>query len=164
MQVTSSTWWGFSICKTAQRTRLRILPRALEEGLKIFDFVDWLNYYCFVLFDCFPFILHVLASLIKGTVWNSGKPGKPKFFYRQETDGGHGLGWGCVWMFQKGPIESCSGTDCSSSMNPVLVPKPEFTETASVSQWPVLPSQGLSSAACGVTNWGVLDFQNPTSN
>ena len=46
---------GFSICKTAPRTWLRILSLVLEEELKSLDFVEWLNHYYFVLLDCFPF-------------------------------------------------------------------------------------------------------------
>ena len=40
-------------------------PRALEEELKACDFVSWLNYYYFVLLDCFPLFQHFLTSLIK---------------------------------------------------------------------------------------------------
>ena len=36
---------GFNIYKILQRTWLRILPIALEEEVKVFDFVEWLNYY-----------------------------------------------------------------------------------------------------------------------
>lgn len=35
------------------------------------DFVLWLNSYYFVLFDCFPWFLHFLTSLIKCALWNS---------------------------------------------------------------------------------------------
>ena len=35
----SSIGGGFSICKTVQRTRLRILSIALEEDLKVLNFV-----------------------------------------------------------------------------------------------------------------------------
>ena len=48
---------GFSTCKTAQGTWLRILSIAFEEELKVLDFVSWLNYYYLVLFDCVPFFL-----------------------------------------------------------------------------------------------------------
>ena len=47
----------------------------LQKGLKFPDFVQWLNYY-FVLFDCFPFFLHLLTSVIKLIL-------RLKFFYRQ---------------------------------------------------------------------------------
>ena len=46
---------------------------ALEEETRVLDFVLWLNYYYFVLFDCFPLFLHFLISLIKFAVWNSVK-------------------------------------------------------------------------------------------
>ena len=38
-QLTFPTWWGFSISKTAPRTWLRILSIALEEEIKVLDFV-----------------------------------------------------------------------------------------------------------------------------
>ena len=63
---------------------LRILSIALEKELKAFNFAYWLNYYCFVLFDCFPLLLYFLISLIKLILWL-------KCFYRQKTGGGH---WG----------------------------------------------------------------------
>ena len=44
---------------------LRILSTAFEKELKILDFAYRLNYYCFVLFDCFSLLLHFLSSLIK---------------------------------------------------------------------------------------------------
>ena len=47
-----------------------MLPIALEEQLKILDFVLWLN---FVLLDFFPFFPHFLTSLIKFALWNSWK-------------------------------------------------------------------------------------------
>ena len=42
-----------------------MLSTALEEELKVLDFVPWLKYYYFVLLDYFPFFLRFLASLIK---------------------------------------------------------------------------------------------------
>ena len=65
IQLTSSTCGGFSTCKTAPRTWLRVLSIVLEEELKVLDFVEWLNYYYLVLLDCFPFSLDFLTSLIK---------------------------------------------------------------------------------------------------
>ena len=50
-----------------------MLSTALEEELKVLDFVLWLNYYCFVLLDCFLLILHFLTSLVKFAFWNLGK-------------------------------------------------------------------------------------------
>ena len=38
MQLISSTWWGFSICKTAQRTWLRILLIVLKKEVKVLEF------------------------------------------------------------------------------------------------------------------------------
>ena len=40
-------------------------PIVLEGELMVLNFVEWLNYYYFVLLDCFPFFLHFLSSLIK---------------------------------------------------------------------------------------------------
>ena len=74
---------GFSIYKTAPRVWLGILSLALEEELKVLDFAYGLNYYCFVLFDCFALLLHFLTSLIKLIL-------RLKFFYRQKAGGGHG--------------------------------------------------------------------------
>ena len=76
---------GFSICKTAQRIWFR-LSLVLEGDLKVLDFVYWPKYYYFVLFDCFPFFLLFLSSLIKFILWL-------KFFYRQKAGRGHGWGW-----------------------------------------------------------------------
>ena len=64
---------GFSIYKIVQRTWLRILPIALEEEVKVFDFIEWLNYYYFILLDYIPLFLHFLTSLVKFILWNSGK-------------------------------------------------------------------------------------------
>ena len=64
---------GFSIYKIVQRTWLRILPIALEEEVKVFDFIEWLNYYYFILLDYIPLFLHFLISLLKATIWKSGK-------------------------------------------------------------------------------------------
>ena len=56
---------------------LRILPIALEEELlKVLDFVQWLNYYYFVLLHRFPLLLHFLTLLINYILWNSGKAAK----------------------------------------------------------------------------------------
>ena len=60
---------NFSVSKTAHGRWLRILSLFLEEELKILDFVQWLNYYYFVLFDSFPLLLHFLISLIKFILW-----------------------------------------------------------------------------------------------
>ena len=64
---------GFSIYKIVQRTWLRILPIALEEEVKVFDFIEWLNYYYFILLDYIPLFLRFLTSLLKATIWKSGK-------------------------------------------------------------------------------------------
>ena len=78
------TGGGFSICKTAHRIWLRILPIALEKEWKVLDFASWLNCHCLVSFDCFPSLLHFLISLIS---WQSFSTGK-----RQIED--MGWGWG----------------------------------------------------------------------
>ena len=53
---------GFSTCKTAPRTQLRILSIVLEEELMVLDFVEWLNYY-YVLFSSFSVFSHFSDSL-----------------------------------------------------------------------------------------------------
>ena len=55
---------GFSIYKTAHRIWLRILAIALEKELKVLDFAPQLKGHYFVLFDCFPLLLHFLTSLV----------------------------------------------------------------------------------------------------
>ena len=64
----------------------------------------WLNYYYFVLLNCFPLSLHFLTSLINfGT---QGRPGKLKLFYKQEA--GDTVGWGGISVPGKplqGPAE-----------------------------------------------------------
>ena len=69
------------------------------------DFVEWLNYYYFVLLDSFPFSLHFLTSLIKVLLGFF----LLKFFYREKTrQGSQGWGWGgggCP--FWEGLIGSC---------------------------------------------------------
>ena len=54
------------------------------------DFVEWLNYYYFVLLDAFPLCLHFLTSLIKFARWDCKRPSRAQFFYKQETCRGHG--------------------------------------------------------------------------
>ena len=45
---------------------LRVLSIALEEELKVLDFVSWLNYYYFVPLDCFLLFLYLFKTpLIK---------------------------------------------------------------------------------------------------
>ena len=51
-----------------------ILSIALEEELKVFDFV-----YLLFVFDCFPLLLHYLIFLNKFILWQ-------KFFCRQEAE------------------------------------------------------------------------------
>ena len=61
-----------------------MLSTALEEELNVLDFVQWLKYYYFLLFDCFPFFLPFLTSLIRFILWL-------KFFYRGNAGRGHGV-------------------------------------------------------------------------
>ena len=56
---------GVSVSATAPRTWLRMSPIVLEGELMVLNFVEWLNYYYFVLLDCIPFFLRFLSSLIK---------------------------------------------------------------------------------------------------
>ena len=73
MQLTSSTWWEFWYLQNNSRIWLRILSIALEEELKVLDFVLWLNYYYFVLLDWFSLFLHCFTSLIKFALGTGGK-------------------------------------------------------------------------------------------
>ena len=66
MQLTSSTRQGFWNLQNNSGICLRILSMALEKELKVLDFVLWLNYYYFVLLDCFLLFLYFFfTSLIK---------------------------------------------------------------------------------------------------
>ena len=57
----------------------------------------WLNYYYFVLLNCFPLFLYFLTALINfGT---QARPGKLKLFYKQEA--GDMVGWGGVSIPEK---------------------------------------------------------------
>ena len=68
MQLTSSTWWGFSINKTYKDMAQNIIygPWGGTKGTWLFL---WLNYHYFVLHDSFPLFLHFLISQIKSTLW-----------------------------------------------------------------------------------------------
>ena len=50
MQLTSSSWWRFQYLQNNSRMWLRILSIALEEELKVLDFVECLYYFLFSLF------------------------------------------------------------------------------------------------------------------
>ena len=67
----------------------------------------WLGLMAKLLLFClawlFPFLLHFHTTLIKCTLWNSEKPRRLQFFYRQEEVVEEGLFW-------EGPIGSCSVT------------------------------------------------------
>ena len=66
------------------RIWFRILFVALEEELKVIDFVLWLNYYYFILFACFPLFLHFITYLINLPFGTQGGPGRPKLLNKQE--------------------------------------------------------------------------------
>ena len=54
---------GLQLLQNSEKDKAENI-QALEEELKILDFVEWLK--CFlVLLDHFPFFLHPLTSLIK---------------------------------------------------------------------------------------------------
>ena len=86
---------GFSTCKTAPRTWLRILSIIFEEELKVLDFVEWLNDHYSVLPDCFPFSLlpHVSGSTDPLTV-----------VFLQIKRQVQNMDWGLLW---EGLTESC---------------------------------------------------------
>ena len=64
-----------------------MLPTALEEELKVLDFVQWLSYHYFALFEYFPLFLNFLISLIKLNLFfgTQGRPWQLKLFYQQEA-------------------------------------------------------------------------------
>ena len=59
MRLTSSAWWGFEYLQNSSRMWLRIASIALEEELKVLDFVLQQNYYYSVWLDCFPLVLYL---------------------------------------------------------------------------------------------------------
>ena len=59
------------VYKTVHRIWLRILSIALEKELKVLDFAYGLNYYYYVLFNCFSLLLRFLTSLIELILWLS---------------------------------------------------------------------------------------------
>ena len=59
MWLTSSAWWGFEYLQNSSRMWLRIASIALEEELKVLDFVLQQNYYYSVWLDCFPLVLYL---------------------------------------------------------------------------------------------------------
>ena len=73
----SSTFWLHSAWGLRRGGHHLLGVLVSEKQLKgipeVPDFVLWLNSYYFVLFDCFPWFLHFLTSLIKCALWNSGK-------------------------------------------------------------------------------------------
>ena len=73
MQVASAPWQGAQYLENNSKIRLKILSIALEEELKVLDFVLWLNYYYFVLLDCFSLILHVLLLRLNVLFGTLGK-------------------------------------------------------------------------------------------
>lgn len=80
--LTSSTWWGFGIYRTAHGVWPRIFIRSPRGGTKH----PWLCLVVMLLslgvFDYFPLLLQFLTCLIKFTHW-------PKFFSRPEAGGGY---------------------------------------------------------------------------
>lgn len=55
---------GPKILQDNSRICVRISSVALEEELRAPDFISLLNYYYFLLLDCFPLFLHFVTSLI----------------------------------------------------------------------------------------------------
>ena len=91
MKLTSFILWGFQYLQNDSRIWFRILFIALEEELKVIDFVLWLNYYYFTLFACFLLFLHFITYLINLLFGTQGRPGRPTLFNKQE---GRALGEG----------------------------------------------------------------------
>ena len=81
--VNSSTWWAFQYLQKNSRVWLRMLSMALEEELKVLDFVWRFDYCYFVLLNCFYLFQHFLTSLITFALW--AKPQRLKLFYKQKA-------------------------------------------------------------------------------
>ena len=103
IQLTSSTWWGFQYLQNSSKDIAQNITYSPWRGTKSPRLCLMLNYYYFVLLDCFPFFLHFLTSLIKFTLGTLGRPRRLKFFYRKEAGRGHGE-W--CFLFWEGPIGS----------------------------------------------------------
>ena len=100
--------WCFIIYKTGHRLWLRILSIALEKELKVLDFLQWLNCYYCVLFDCFPFHSAFFSLLWLNLPFaTQGRSRRLKFFYRHEAGRGHD-GRGLFW---EDPITSSLVTE-----------------------------------------------------
>ena len=81
-----------------------VWPHVVLEELKVFDFVSWINYYCFVLLDCFPAILYFFTFLSKFIPWL-------KFSYRQKADRRHG--WGSILRRPPRVLLGCTASSLS---------------------------------------------------
>ena len=71
VQLTSSTRWGFRVCKRAHKIQIRIVSIDPEKELNVLDSSWWLDYYYLVSFGCFPLLLHFLTSRVKLILWLS---------------------------------------------------------------------------------------------
>ena len=60
---------------------------AFEEELRVLNIVLWLNYYYFVLLECFPLFLPFLTFLIKFALCNSGKAEEDTAFLKTRARG-----------------------------------------------------------------------------
>lgn len=92
MQLTSSAWWGFQYLHNSSGMWLRISSVALEEELKVLDFVLQQNYYYCVWLDSFPLVLYFSELNLCFGTW--GRPGKLKAFL--QTRGKVHEGWGVL--------------------------------------------------------------------
>ena len=72
MQLTS-TWCGCQYLQKSSRIWLRKFSAALEEELKVLDFVQRFNCCYIVWLNCFHLFQHLLTSLIRFALWDSGK-------------------------------------------------------------------------------------------
>lgn len=86
----SSTPWGFQYLQNSCKDTAQAVSIDFVKKRKVLDFVQWVNYYCFALFDfVFFFFCILLTSLIRLVLWLT-------LSYRHEAGGGDGMRGGSV--------------------------------------------------------------------
>ena len=108
---------------------LRIVSIALEEELKVLDLVEWRKYYYFVLLDFSPFVLYFLTSLVKSTLWNSGKASEVKVFSMDKRQAEERL------LFWEGLLELTLGLVFTYCLPGVLLSHGHSVQTSHLHSW-----------------------------
>lgn len=90
MQLTTSTWWGFSICKTAHTRGSGYHPRPFRRRRALICFHGKT-----VIILLSVLFLRFSHSLIKFALWNRGRLRRLKLFCEQEA---REMGRICLWV------------------------------------------------------------------